>query len=215
MSLVGVQLASSFSDSAASTMGKIVGVSLIAGGLGFFAKTFIRRAPVEGEFVITRRVKVIAILIGASFGFVVGLTSVGSGTFFGLALLLLFPLTATRVVGTDLLHAALLLWIAGAGYMLHGNVDFHAISYLLIGSIPGVLIGSNLSIKVPEHALRIGFAFVLVLSGLKLVSFPYATTIIEVGVAAAALLLVVWLGFELARYRRRRGERRLPASEPV
>jgi len=215
MSLVGVQIANSFSDSAASTMTKIVGVSLIAGGLGFFAKTFIRRAPVEGEFVITRRVKVIAILIGATFGFVVGLTSVGSGTFFGLALLLLFPLTATRMVGTDLLHAALLLWIAGAGYMLHGNVDFHAIRYLLIGSVPGVLIGSNLSIKVPEHALRIGFAFVLVLSGLKLVSLPYATTIIEVGVAAGVLLLVVWLGFELVRYRRRRDERRIPASDPV
>jgi uncharacterized protein len=213
MSLVGVQLASSFSDSAESTMGKIVGVSLIAGGLGFFAKTFIRRSPVEGEFVITLRVKVIAILIGATFGFIVGLTSVGSGTFFGLALLLLFPLTATRMVGTDLFHAALLLWIAGAGYMIHGNVDLHAIRWLLLGSIPGVLIGSNLSVKVPEHALRIGFAFVLVLSGLKLVSFPYATTIIEVGVGAAALLLVVWLGLELTRYRRRRFERRLPASD--
>jgi len=213
-SLVGVQLASSFSDSAASAMTKIVGASLILGGIGFLAKTFVRRAPVEGEFRITLRVKVLAILIGATFGFIVGLTSVGSGTFFGLALLLLFPLTATRVVGTDLLHAALLLWIAGAGYMLHGNVDFHAISYLLIGSIPGVLIGSNLSIRVPEHALRIGFAFVLILSGLKLVSFPYATTIIEVGVAAGAIVLLVWLGFGLTRYRRRRRfERQLPASD--
>jgi uncharacterized membrane protein YfcA len=215
LSLVGVQLANSFPDSAASTMGKIVGASLIVGGLGFLAKTFVRRAPVEGDFVITTRVKVIAILIGAVFGFIVGLTSVGSGTFFGLALLLLFPLTATRMVGTDLLHAALLLWIAGAGYMLHGNVDFHAISYLLIGSIPGVLIGSNLSIKVPEHALRIGFAFVLILSGLKLVSFPYATTIIEVGVATGGLMLLVWLGVGVTRYRRRRLERRLLASDPA
>jgi hypothetical protein len=216
MSLVGVQLASSISDSAAGTMSKIVGASLIVGGLGFFAKTFIRRAPVEGEFVITTRVKVLAILIGATFGFVVGLTSVGSGTFFGLAMLLLFPLTATRMVGTDLLHAALLLWIAGAGHMIHGNVDFHAISYLLIGSIPGVLIGANLSIRVPEHALRIGFAFVLVLSGIKLVSFPYATTIIEVGVAAGALLVLVWAGFQIGRLRRRRRfERQLPASDPA
>jgi uncharacterized membrane protein YfcA len=213
-SLVGVQLANSFPDSAASAMTKIVGASLILGGIGFLAKTFVRRAQVEGEFRITLRVKVLAILIGATFGFIVGLTSVGSGTFFGLALLLLFPLTATRVVGTDLLHAALLLWIAGAGYMLHGNVDFHAIRYLLIGSIPGVLIGSNLSIRVPEHALRIGFAFVLILSGLKLVSFPYATTIIEVGVAAGTIVLLVWLGFGLTRYRRRRRfERRLPASD--
>jgi uncharacterized protein len=216
MSLVGVQLASSFSDSAAGTMSKIVGASLIAGGLGFLARTFIRRDPVEGEFVITLRVKVLAILIGATFGFVVGLTSVGSGTFFGLAMLLLFPLTATRMVGTDLLHAALLLWIAGAGHILHGNVDFHAIGYLLIGSIPGVLIGANLSVKVPEHALRIGFAFILVLSGIKLVSFPYATTIIEVGLATGALMLAVWIGVQLTRLRRRRRfEQQLPASDPA
>jgi uncharacterized membrane protein YfcA len=215
MSLVGVQLASSFSDSSMGAMSKIVGVSLIAGGLGFLLKTFIRRDPVAGEFVITLRVKVIAIVIGAVFGFVVGLTSVGSGTFFGLAMLLLFPLTATRMVGTDLLHAALLLWIAGAGHILHGNVDFHAIGYLLIGSVPGVLIGANLSIKVPEHALRVGFAFILVLSGIKLVSFPYATTIIEVGVATGALMLIVWLGVGVTRYRRRRLERRLLASDPA
>jgi Flp pilus assembly protein TadB len=100
--------------------------------------------------------------------------------------------------------------------MIHGNVDFHAISYLLIGSIPGVLIGANLSIRVPEHALRIGFAFVLVLSGIKLVSFPYATTIIEVGVAAGALLVLVWAGFQIGRLRRRRRfERQLPASDPA
>jgi hypothetical protein len=215
LSLVGVQLASSFSDSATSDMGKIVGVSLIAGGLGFLVKTFIRRRPVEGPFELTLRVKVLAILIGATFGFVVGLTSVGSGTFFGLALLLLFPLSATRVVGTDLLHAALLLWVAGAGHLLHGNVDLQAIKWLVIGSIPGVLVGSNLSIRVPERALRIGFAFVLILSGLKLVSFPHATTIIEVGVAAGALVLLVWLGFEIARLRRRRFERRVPASDPA
>ena len=100
----------------------------------------------------------IAITIGAMFGFIVGLTSVGSGTFFGLALLLLFPLSATRMVGTDLLHAALLLLIAGAGHLIHGNVDLHAMSWLLVGSIPGVLIGSHLSIRVPERALRFVFA---------------------------------------------------------
>ena len=128
--------------------------------------------------------RVIAITIGAMFGFIVGLTSVGSGTFFGLALLLLFPLSATRMVGTDLLHAALLLCIAGAGHLLHGNVDLHAMSWLLVGSIPGVLIGSHLSIRVPERALRSVFAFVLVLSGIKLVKTPAADTIILVGVVA-------------------------------
>jgi uncharacterized membrane protein YfcA len=138
-------------------------------------------------------VRVIAITIGAVFGFMVGLTSVGSGTFFGLALLLLFPLSATRMVGTDLLHAAMLLWIAGAGHLLHGNVDLHAMAWLLVGSIPGVLIGANLSIRVPERALRVAFAFILILSGIKIVEFPWATTIIEIGMAFGALVFVWWV----------------------
>ena len=62
----------------------------------------------------------------------------------------------------------------GISHLLHGDVDKHAIAWLLVGSIPGVLIGSNLSIRVPEHALRIGFGVVLVLSGLKLVGVPHA-----------------------------------------
>jgi len=212
LSLVGVQLASSFSDSTESVMGRVIGASLILGGIGFLAKTFIRRPEPDGPFELTTRVKVLAILIGASFGFVVGLTSVGSGTFFGLALLLLFPLSATRVVGTDLLHAALLLWIAGAGHLLHGNVDLHAIAWLLLGSIPGVLVGSHLSIRVPERGLRVGFAVVLVLSGIKLIEIPHGTTIVEVGVGLAAAALVAWI---VTQIRRRRFERRIPASDPA
>jgi len=210
LSLAGVQLASSFSDSAQSTMGKVVGVSLIAGGLGFLAKTFMRAKPADDDFELTARVKVLAVLIGATFGFVVGLTSVGSGTFFGLALLVLFPLSATRMVGTDLLHAALLLWIAGAGHLLHGNVDLHAIAWLLVGSIPGVLAGSHLSIRVPERELRVAFAVVLVLSGIKLVGVPHATTIIEAGIGVGAAALA---GSLVQQVRRRRFERRIPASD--
>jgi uncharacterized membrane protein YfcA len=194
MSLLGVQVASSFGDAAQSTMTKLVGVSLIVGGLGFLAKTYLPRSPREDDdhFAITSRVRVIAITIGAVFGFMVGLTSVGSGTFFGLALLLLFPLSATRMVGTDLLHAALLLWIAGAGHLLHGNVDLHAMAWLLVGSIPGVLIGSQLSIRVPDRALRIAFAFILILSGIKIVELPGATTIIEVGMGIGAIVFLWW-----------------------
>ena len=125
-------------------------------------------------------------------------------------MLLLWPLTAPRIVGTDLLHAALLLWIAGAGHLLHGNVDLHAMAWLLVGSIPGVLIGSHLSIRVPERALRTAFAFVLILSGIKLVEVPGATTIIEVGVVLGALGLVTWLGLQFRRVRLRRLE---PAAD--
>src|SRR5437763_10665386 len=166
-------------------MQKIVGAALILSGLGFAAKTFVTGRADDAPFLLERRDKIIAIAIGAVGGFVVGLTSVGSGTFFGLAMLLVFPLTAPKIVGTDITHAAALLWVAGMGHLLHGNVDLHAMAWLLVGSIPGVLIGSHLSIRVPERALRMGFAVVLVLSGIKVVKLPAANTIIEVGLAVA------------------------------
>ena len=92
-----------------------------------------------------------------------------------------------------MLHAAVLLWVAGAGHLLHGDVDLHAMAWLLVGSIPGVLIGSHLSVRVPERSLRIAFGFVLILSGIKLVGVPAATLIIEIAVGLGALALCTWL----------------------
>jgi uncharacterized membrane protein YfcA len=189
LSLVGVQIASSFSDATQSTMSKVVGGALIFGGIGFAIKAFLKGYVGEEHLHLTTRQKLIAISIGASCGFVVGLTSVGSGTFFGLAMLLLYPLAARRIVGTDMLHAALLLWVAGAGHLIHGNVDLHAIAWLLVGSIPGVLLGSHYSIRVPERALRMSFAIVLVLSGIKLLEVPAATLIIEISAGIAGVVL--------------------------
>ncbi len=197
LSLVGVQIGSSFSDTTSSKMGQIVGGALIAGGLGFAVKTFLHGRPSDLPFHLARRDKLLAILIGSTCGFVVGLTSVGSGTFFGLAMLFAYPLTARKIVGTDMLHAALLLWVAGTGHLLQGNVDLHAMAWLLVGSIPGVLLGSQMSIKVPERALRIAFAFVLVLSGIKLVDLPGASTIVEVGVGVGVVAFVVWGALQL------------------
>jgi uncharacterized membrane protein YfcA len=197
LSLVGVQIASSFSAATDSTMGKVVGGALILGGLGFAVKAFLRGYVGQEDLHLTTRQKVIAVAIGASCGFVVGLTSVGSGTFFGLAMLLIYPLAARRIVGTDMLHAALLLWVAGAGHLIHGNVDLHAMAWLLVGSIPGVLIGSHYSIRVPERALRIAFAVTLVLSGIKIVDVPGATAIIVVALAVGLLALLVWASLQL------------------
>src|SRR6185295_19226200 len=121
-------------------------------------------------------------------GFIVGLTSVGSGTFFGLVMVVSFPLTAAKIVGTDLFQAALLLWVAGFGHFVTGSVDLHATGWLLIGSIPGVLLGSQLTVKLPDRALRVALSLVLSLSGVKLLDPPRANTII-VGVAAVALVV--------------------------
>jgi hypothetical protein len=122
---------------------------------------------------------------------------VGSGTFFGLAMLLVFPLTAQKIVGTDVFHAAALLWVAGASHLAHGNVDLGAMGWLLIGSIPGVLLGSQMSIRIPDRALRNAFGTILVLSGIKLVGVPQASLIIVVGLGIGTVVLCVYAGRQL------------------
>ncbi len=193
LSLVGVEVANSFGESSMTTFQQIVGGALVVGGLGFLARMFVKSHGSDAPFLLGRRDKLIAIAIGAAGGFVVGLTSVGSGTFFGLAMLFAYPLTAKKMVGTDLFHAAVLLWVAGISHLLHGDVDKHAIAWLLVGSIPGVLIGSHLSIRVPERELRIAFGVVLILSGIKIVDVPYSTLVIGVSLCLMAAALAAWL----------------------
>jgi uncharacterized membrane protein YfcA len=187
LSLVGVQIASSFSDSTQSVMGRVVGGALIAGGLGFAIKTFIRGYTGDAPLHLNARQKSIAVGIGATCGFVVGLTSVGSGTFFGLVMMIAFPLTAAKIVGTDLFQAALLLWVAGFGHFVTGSVDLGATGWLLIGSIPGVLLCSQLTVRLPDRALRVALSLVLSLSGVKLLDPPYANAIV-VAVSSVAIL---------------------------
>ena len=74
-------------------------------------------------------------------GFVIGLTSAGSGTLIAIALIAIFRLTPQRVVGTDIFHAAVLLWAAGIAHWIGGNVDFVLAGNILLGSVPGVLVG--------------------------------------------------------------------------
>jgi len=190
LSLLGVALATwiehHYGARAQTIEGKILGVALVLGGIGFFVKTFVRgKENSYAPFPVETKDKLIAIGIGAFGGFVVGLTSVGSGTFFGLAMLILFPLSAARVVGTDIFQAAALLWVAGVGHMIAGNVDFHATGWLLIGSIPGVLIGSNVSVRLPDRALRVALATTLTLSGIRLLDVLWSWSRSRQSVAAA------------------------------
>jgi hypothetical protein len=201
LSLVGVEVANRIGSNDMDLLERIVGAALIAGGIGWLVKTFLSGRANDAPFLLSRRDKVLAVAIGASCGFVVGLTSVGSGTFFGLAMLLLYPLTAPKIVGTDMCHAAALLWVAGISHLLHGDVDTHAMAWLLVGSIPGVLIGSQLSVRVPERSLRIAFGLVLVLSGLKIVGVPQASLVIAISLGVFVLALLVW---SLRRLRVRR-----------
>ncbi len=146
-----------------------------------------------------------AVLIGVFGGFIVGLTSVGSGVFFGLTLLIIFPLRAHKVVGTDIFHAAALLYVAGAAHWAAGNIDFEILAWLLLGSIPGVLIGGRLTLSIPERPLRFLLAGVLGLAGIKLLDVPGAGIIVVVALAAGATALLVWLGrHSWIRYQRAR-----------
>jgi uncharacterized protein len=197
MSLLGVAAATwldHHSAGAEDIEAYAIGIALVIGGIGLVAKTFIQRGvqPDDAPFLMTRRDKLIAFALGATCGFVVGLTSVGSGTFFGLVMVLVFPLTLPKIVGTDIFHAAALLWVAGFGHLVAGNVDLRTMAWLLTGSIPGVLISSHFTLKVPDRALRLGLASVLMLSGVKLIDFAGADYVITAGAITAALAFAGW-----------------------
>jgi uncharacterized membrane protein YfcA len=194
MSLVGIGLAALlahyYGDSAQSVEARVIGAALLLGGAGLFAKAFLQQRSDGAElYVLARRDKTIAFWLGFFGGFIVGLTSVGSGTFFGLVMLLVYPLAARRIVGTDIFHAAALLWVAGIGHIVGGNVDFHATLWLALGSIPGVLISSKFTIRIPDRGLRVALAGVLMLAGIKLLDPPQSDLVIAGGLAACALAL--------------------------
>ncbi len=198
-SLVGVwvafEITERYGDGIEDVMGRVLGAALLFGAIGLVAKSLVHTPPPESDrWRLSTRDKVAAVLIGAFGGFIVGLTSVGSGVFFGLTLLVLFPLRAHKVVGTDIFHAAVLLYVAGAGHWLAGNVDFGLLGWLLLGSIPGVLIGGRLTLAIPEQALRLLLAAVLGLAGIKLLDVPGASVIVVVALSAGAAALLVVIG---------------------
>jgi hypothetical protein len=195
MSLVGVALATSlkhrYGDGFEDVAAHILGAALIVGGISFLIKAFVLgREASNAPFLLTNRDRATAVALGFTGGFIVGLTSVGSGTFFGLVMLLVYPLTAAKIVGTDIFHAAALLWVAGIGHLVAGNVDLSAMGWLLIGSVPGVLLGSQVTVKLPDRALRIALATVLTLSGVKLLELPGTTVILPAVLALGMILLV-------------------------
>lgn len=112
----------------------------------------------------------VIVLIGAIVGFLVGLTSVGSGTLIIVALTFIFPrLSSKELVGVDIVHAVM-LHIAGAVvYFSAGTINWSMVGLLLIGSLPGVFLGSKLSKYIPDRIMRPVLAAVLVLSGWKLI----------------------------------------------
>ncbi len=138
------------------------------------------------------------VIIGAIGGLVVGMTSVGSGSLIIISLILLYPtLHASQLVGTDLVQAVPLVVSAALGHLLFGDFQLAVTASLLIGSIPGVLIGATLSSRAPGGIIRRALTLVLLASGLKLLNASNLT----LGVVLACVILIgppLWM---LARRR--------------
>ena len=162
---------------------------------------------------MTTRTKVSAVGLGCVVGFVLGVTSAGSGALIAVGLILLFQLVPTRVVGTDVFHAAVLLWAATAAHLVAGNVDFGLAGNILLGSVPGVWVGSSLSVRVPTAALRTTLAIVLLGSGLGLLAKAGTGVPGAVLGAFPVAVAIVIIGVTVRDRRRRAGDRQDPAPE--
>jgi len=122
----------------------------------------------EGDGAPSRRSRTWTVVLGAVTGLLVGLTSIGAGSIVMLFLATMYTMPARRLVGTDIFHAAILASVSALGHLWAGDVDFSLAALLLVGSVPGVLLGSRASIRIPDPALRASVALVLVFSGAKL-----------------------------------------------
>ena len=180
-------------------------IALLAGalfltGIATLVRAFLKRMHARERDTIEpmeRRHKVAAVLLGLSVGFVLGVTSAGSGALIAVGLILFFRLTPRRVVGTDVFHAAILLWAAGLAHVTAGNVDFGLVGTILLGSVPGVWVGSHWSVRVDPAVLRTTLAVVLIGAGLALMikaglDIPIAV-IVPFPLAVIGLLVVTML----------------------
>jgi uncharacterized membrane protein YfcA len=124
----------------------------------------------ETADLTTTRTRVGTIAFGFVVGIVLGTTSAGSGALIALGLIVFFKLSPRRVVGTDVAHAAILLWVAAMGHFVAGNVDVALAANILVGSIPGVWAGVHFSTRMPEQGLRPLLGVVLLAAGLGLMA---------------------------------------------
>jgi uncharacterized membrane protein YfcA len=201
-SLVGVwtidRLHDAYGDSFEPYLLGALAVALVLVSVGILVRALFMPDAIAQEREsadLSGRRRWLTVAIGAVLGFILGLTSVGSGALIGLALIMVFKLSPRRVVGTDVFHAAVLLWTAGIAHWAGGNVDFGLMGTILLGSIPGVWIGTGLLPRIPVDALRPTLGIVLLAASLGIaskagVAMPIA---VLVGVPIAVGLLVFML----------------------
>jgi len=122
-----------------------------------------------------KRTATVTVLVGALLGVLVSISSVGAGAIGVVLLVLLYPhLPMAKIVGSDIAHAVPLTLIAGLGHWLMGSVDWHIIASLLVGSLPGIFLGSYFAIRVPERALQLVLATTLFVVASR-IAYDHAT----------------------------------------
>src|ERR671936_271583 len=190
-------------------LGMVASALLVVGVATLIRALFLRDViPERYAMHLYRRHIVAAVITGALTGFVIGLTSAGSGTLIAIVLIALYRLTPQRVVGTDVFHAAVLLWAAGLAHWVGGNVDMGLAGNILLGSIPGVLIGSHFAVRVPTGLLRNALGVVMIASAITLLikeKVPETVLIPSLSVAAAAVAALFAFQIGLHRQRMREG----------
>jgi hypothetical protein len=150
---------------------RVLGVVLVLVSLVILASSLIKKRSQNGYMDVESRPtprSLYTVAIGAMVGLTVGLTSVGSGSLLVPFLIFLYPLSTNKVVGTDIFHAAMLTAAAGLAHFGAGTVDLPLVGNLLLGSVPGILLGSRFAARVPDRVLKPVLASVLLLVGLRL-----------------------------------------------
>jgi len=196
-------------------LGMVASALLVVGVATLIRALFLRdMIPERYAMHLYRRHIVAAVITGALTGFVIGLTSAGSGTLIAIVLIAVFRLTPQRVVGTDIFHAAILLWAAGIAHWVGGNVDLGLAANILVGSIPGVLIGSQLAVKVPTVFLRNALGLVLIASSIALITKEHVPqSILIPSMSVAALVIAGLFAFQIGLHRQR--QRQLARQAPA
>ncbi len=154
--------------SVSSLISHTLGFVLILISIGMFYPAVWRYAGRMSFAAGEQRKKRITRGVAFVVGFAVSITSVGSGSIFVPFLLATYALPVSQVVGIEVFHGAILTAVAGAGHLASGTVDFQLLVNLLIGSVPGVILGSKLSVSFPKRATEILLGSMLAVSGFKL-----------------------------------------------
>jgi uncharacterized protein len=147
----------------------LCGALLMTAGVLIFRSTVVRFYRSRFPALDVRNTAIMTVIVGAILGVLVAISSVGAGAIGVFALILLYPqLPIARIVGSDIAHAVPLTLIAGIGHWMIGTIDWHIFSSLLVGSLPGIFLGSFFAIRVPEPALRLLLAATLIVVASKL-----------------------------------------------